>query len=199
MPLSKFARVSSGYGFPCAMQGKKNKELPFYKVSDMNLYGNEVNLEVANNYVSREDLRTLNARTFQIDSIVFPKIGAAISTNKKRMLGVEGLVDNNIMVVTVYNHEVAIPRYLFHYFLTMDLRVFATNSGAVPSIRKTAIQDINIPLPPLDEQRRIVKILDSFEALVNDISSGLPAEIEARRKQYAYYRDQLLDFPELKA
>ncbi len=53
-----------------------------------------------------------------------------------------------------------------------------------------------IPIPSLEEQERIVAILDKFDALVNDISQGLPAEIEARRKQYEYYRDKLLTFKE---
>ena len=53
---------------------------------------------------------------------------------------------------------------------------------------------ITIPIPPLSEQERIVDILDKFDALVNDISQGLPAEIEARRKQYEYYRNKLLTF-----
>ena len=55
------------------------------------------------------------------------------------------------------------------------------------------------PLPPRPEQERIVAILDKFDALVNDISSGLPAELEMRRKQYEYYRDRLLTFPKKKA
>lgn len=53
-----------------------------------------------------------------------------------------------------------------------------------------------IPVPSLEEQARIVAILDKFDALVNDLSSGLPAEIAARRKQYEYYRDRLLTFKE---
>ena len=53
---------------------------------------------------------------------------------------------------------------------------------------------ITIPIPPFSEQERIVAILDKFDALVNDLTSGLPAEIEARRKQYEYYRDKLLNF-----
>lgn len=53
---------------------------------------------------------------------------------------------------------------------------------------------IIIPIPPMEEQQRIVAILDKFEALVNDISEGLPAEIAARRRQYEYYRDKLLTF-----
>ena len=56
---------------------------------------------------------------------------------------------------------------------------------------------IKLPIPPLDEQKRIVAILDRFDALCNDISSGLPAEIQARQKQYEYYRDKLLTFPPL--
>jgi type I restriction enzyme S subunit len=56
------------------------------------------------------------------------------------------------------------------------------------------IRNYRIPIPPLSEQKKIVSILDKFDALVNDISIGLPAEIEARRKQYEYYRNKLLTF-----
>lgn len=59
------------------------------------------------------------------------------------------------------------------------------------------IRKFVIPLPSLEEQRRIVSILDRFDALCNDLTQGLPAEIEARKKQYEYYRDKLLSFPEL--
>ena len=64
----------------------------------------------------------------------------------------------------------------------------------MPRGNKEKIMQFPIPLPPLSEQQRIVSILDKFDALVNDISIGLPAEIEARRKQYEYYRDKLLTF-----
>ena len=56
------------------------------------------------------------------------------------------------------------------------------------------VKQKSIPVPPLEEQERIVSILDRFDALTTDITAGLPAEIEARRKQYEYYRDQLLTF-----
>jgi len=51
------------------------------------------------------------------------------------------------------------------------------------------MERLQVSVPPLEEQARIVAILDQFDALVNDLSSGLPAEIKARRQQYAYYRD----------
>jgi type I restriction enzyme S subunit len=57
------------------------------------------------------------------------------------------------------------------------------------------VKTFSIPLPPLEEQERIVAIFDRFDALTMSISEGLPAEIEARRKQYEYYRDKLLSFP----
>ncbi|MGL4791453.1 MAG: restriction endonuclease subunit S, partial [Anaerotignaceae bacterium] len=69
--------------------------------------------------------------------------------------------------------------------------------GKICSISAKGLEKAKIPLPPLAEQQRIVDILDRFDTLCNDISTGLPAEIEARKKQYEYYRDKLLTFKEL--
>ena len=64
----------------------------------------------------------------------------------------------------------------------------------MPRGNKDAIMEYILYIPSLEEQSRIVSILDRFDSLCNDITSGLPAEIEARKKQYEYYRDKLLDF-----
>lgn len=74
------------------------------------------------------------------------------------------------------------------------LRTIRKSGGSVTSLDTKKLKDFKIPAPPLEEQRQIVAILDKFDALVNDISTGLPAEIAARRKQYEYYRDKLLSF-----
>ena len=66
--------------------------------------------------------------------------------------------------------------------------------STLKTITKEEFTKFQIPLPPISEQEHIVRILDKFDALVNDISIGLPAEIEARKKQYEYYRNQLLTF-----
>ena len=66
--------------------------------------------------------------------------------------------------------------------------------GAQPQFNTGAISQVNIPLPSLEEQNRIVSILDRFDRLTNDLTTGLPAEIEKRRQQYEYYRDKLLTF-----
>lgn len=94
------------------------------------------------------------------------------------------------------------PKYI-SYFINSPLFHKQINKGItgtkVRRISAVAIGKVKIPIPPLEEQQRIVNILDKFDALVNDLTSGLPAEIEARRKQYEYYRDQLLTFKELSA
>ncbi len=69
--------------------------------------------------------------------------------------------------------------------------------GTVKSISMNDLQQIQIPIPPLEIQQEIVKILDQFSALTTDLLAGIPAEIEARKKQYEYYREKLLTFKPL--
>ncbi|MDD6584884.1 MAG: restriction endonuclease subunit S, partial [Bacteroidales bacterium] len=86
-------------------------------------------------------------------------------------------------------------KYLY-YYLKHNETAFLSNQqkGGIPAVSKKQVEDFSIPVPPLAEQQRIVDILDRFDKLTTDITAGLPAEIEARRKQYEYYRDQLLTF-----
>ena len=91
-------------------------------------------------------------------------------------------------------------RFLFHVLRNSASKISAlcTFQG-IPALNKARLEKLTVPVPPLDEQRRIADILDKFDALVNDLSVGLPAELAARRKQYEYYRDRLLTFKELAA
>lgn len=89
-------------------------------------------------------------------------------------------------------------RFVEIYLNSIDLTPFVTG-GAQPKLSQANLNKIPIPAPPLADQRRIVAILDHFDALVNDLSIGLPAELNARRKQYEYYRDKLLTFREAAA
>jgi type I restriction enzyme S subunit len=85
------------------------------------------------------------------------------------------------------------------YWITSRAGVFPRRGSAQPFISKGDADAVLIPVPPLEEQARIVAILDAFDSLVNDLSVGLPAELAARRKQYEHYRDRLLTFKEAAA
>jgi type I restriction enzyme S subunit len=86
-------------------------------------------------------------------------------------------------------------RFLYYLLVCQEklLRSRVRRAG-IPTLDNSVVENLKIPIPPIEEQNRIVSILDKFDALVNDISAGLPAEIAARRKQYEYYRNKLLTF-----
>ncbi len=89
-------------------------------------------------------------------------------------------------------------KYITYLLQTNDFKNYKrkyAQGTKVIRVKPEKILNYNIPIPPLSEQERIVEILDKFDALVNDLTAGLPAEIAARRKQYEYYRNRLLTFP----
>lgn len=104
-------------------------------------------------------------------------------------------------LIIMSNGGKCLSKYIVHYFHT--LKGFkalnpAITGGTIKHVLAGKIGKIKVPCPPIEEQTKIVNILDKLEKLCNDISEGLPAEIEARQKQYEYYRDKLLTFKELK-
>lgn len=114
----------------------------------------------------------------------------------------DGGTNGDVLDIRVNNTETILPRYL--YFLLASDNFFAydmqhSKGAKMPRGSKNAVMNYPIPVPSREEQQRIVDILDRFDKLCNDISEGLPAEIEARKKQYEYYRDKLLSFKEKEA
>lgn len=99
----------------------------------------------------------------------------------------------------VYTHSMN-PRYVGHFFRSAEFqnaKLKYITGTKVLRVSGDSMEKIAIPIPPLEVQQRIADILDSFDSLVNDLHEGIPAEIEARRQQYAYYRDALLSFKRL--
>ena len=86
-------------------------------------------------------------------------------------------------------------KYLFYYcFLLADFCRENLQQGNFASVDMSKFNKFEFPIPPMDVQERIVKVLDNFDAICSDLGIGLPAEIEKRQKQYEYYRDKLLSF-----
>lgn len=99
--------------------------------------------------------------------------------------------------IRLQSEEQVLSKFLY-YYMTSAFKGFIVSKSVgatATSIRKPMIEEFPIPIPPLSEQARIVEILDKFDTLTNSISEGLPLEIQLRRQQYEYYREQLLAFP----
>lgn len=90
-------------------------------------------------------------------------------------------------------------KYLYHYFVATFPKYIGQQmyQGSVPSIRRPMLNKFQVAIPSLDVQSRIVNVLDNFDAICSDLKIGLPAEIEARKKQYEFYREKLLAFHEI--
>ncbi len=137
-----------------------------------------------------------NKKYFEHGDILFAITGESVEDIAKSCayVGNEKCLAGGDIVVVKHNQN---PKYLSYALSTTNARL-QKSSGKVKSkvvhASTESIKGITIPVPPLDVQRQIVQILDRFDALCNDLTQGLPAEIEARRKQYEYYRDQLLNF-----
>ena len=191
----------------------------YVKVSlkDISEYSNKrisASILTSNNYVSVENL--LSNKRGRKDAEIIPQesnliqfisndilIGNIRPYLKKiwfsdRMGGTNG--DVLIVRIKDFLSEIVVPRYLYHC-LASDNFFHYNNSFAkgakMPRGDKTAIMDYEFDLPSVEVQQYIADILDRFDKLCNDLSEGLPAEIEARKKQYEYYRDKLLTFKEL--
>lgn len=96
-----------------------------------------------------------------------------------------------------YTHKNKVFLKFIYYYLKNNLQYFRNASlqmGSLPQISLKVTENFKIPIPPLEKQKEIVEILDQFDKICNDLTAGLPYEIELRKKQYEYYRDALLSF-----
>ena len=111
-------------------------------------------------------------------------------------IGDEDIAVSGHTAIIHHNQNSKYLSYFFHSEAFFKQKIKLAHGTKVIEVTPDRINDIVINLPTLKEQERVVSILDRFDSLCNDISEGLPAEIEARQKQYEYYRDKLLIFKE---
>lgn len=161
-------------------------DIPFYKIGTFG--------KTADAFISRalfEDYKT---------NFPFPKKGA-ILISAAGTIGRSVIYDGkpayyqDSNIVWIDNDEsIALNKWLFYCYQMSPWHI--STGGTIARLYNDNIANAEIPLPPLDMQERITSVLDKFNALCTDLASGLPAEIEARKKQYEYYRDKLLTFKE---
>jgi type I restriction enzyme S subunit len=147
-------------------------------------------------YTNKESIT--GRKYFEYGDVLFAITGESVSEIAKSCVyvGNEKCLAGGDIVVMKHNQN---PKYLAYALSTADAQNQKSKGKVKSKVVHSsipALREIIVPIPSLDEQARIVAILDRFDTLTTDLTSGLPAEIEARRKQYEYYRDKLLTFRE---
>ena len=174
-PISFFGNFVSGNCFPIKYQGCPSGELPFYKVSDFNNAGNSRVMDKANNYIPHNVASVLSCKIIPKNSVVFAKIGAAISLERKRITGCDCCIDNNMMSFLPYQKNIA--TYMCYLLQTIRFSEFV-EATALPSLSGKTIGEIQRTFPPtIEEQIAIATVL-----------SDLDSEIEALEQKLAKYR-----------
>ena len=155
--LGEVAEIKAGFT-PSSSELHEAGEYPYYKVSDMNTAGNEVFLISTLSYVKQ------SKKYFPKGSIAFPKNGAAIATNKKRILKYDSIVDLNTGVC-IFDSDI-LPKFGYYWFQNIDFRNY-TRGGALPTLDIKTISLKKIPIPPLSIQRSIVAELDLLHSVIS--------------------------------
>ena len=132
---------------------------------------------------------------------VFPGdfvLSNSMSFGRPYISAIEGCIHDGWLAISDFQERFE-PDYLYYLLRSEAIQSEferRAGSGTVRNLNAEIVRSIEVPLVPREEQLRVIELLDRFDALVNDLSIGLPAELTARRKQYEYYRDKLLTFPE---
>ena len=153
---------------------------------------NKKTVEEVTDFITEKGLKNSSTKVFKKEATLIALVGATIG--KVAFLPYEAATNQNVAGLYPKNSDELNTSYLY-YSCTMLYEVFTNMSqDKLKMANLSFVRGLKIPIPPLLVQERIVSILDKFDALVNGISVGLPAEIEGRRKQYEYYRNRLLTF-----
>lgn len=168
--LGNLCAFKGGFAFKEVYQGQSMGELPFIKVSDMNLLGNERNIEYSNNWVSFETAKLMKAKPFPESSIVFAKVGAALLLNRRRILLRPTIIDNNMMAAVPSN--AADTEFLYQLLMAIDFARFV-QEGAVPSINQGDLSSFKLSYPYVEEQQKIAAVLSAADAEISTLEKKL--------------------------
>tara|TARA_R110000751_G_scaffold212814_1_gene316355 strand:- start:399 stop:1616 length:1218 start_codon:yes stop_codon:yes gene_type:complete len=159
--LREVGSFTSGVGFSESEQSGTSG-IPFFKVSDMNLKGNNYCMINANNYVNEEQILRLNYKPIYESSIIFAKVGAAVFLERKR-IAKNFLIDNNMMAFSP-TEDITFMKY---WFESINLSKY-TQVGALPSFRASDLGVINIRVPSSEEQKKVGEYFKSLDVLINN-------------------------------
>ena len=191
-PMGELAKFVYGYTDKAIDNGNTR----FIRITDINEQG----------CLKKDDIKYINMNEEAQKSLL--KKGDLVMARTGATFGKTLYFDDDVpsvyasfLIKIIPDNTKLLNKYYWHFTKTQlywsQANKLVTNGGQ-PQFNTPALKKIRIPIPTIDEQHKVVDILDRLDKICNDISEGLPAEIEARKKQYEYYRDKLLTFKELK-
>ncbi|WP_342140024.1 restriction endonuclease subunit S [Haemophilus influenzae] len=142
--------------------------------------------------ITEDALNNSSAKWIPANCVIVAMYGATVG---KTAINKIPLTTNQACANIEINDKLACYRYIFHYLTSKYEYIKSLGSGSQTNINAQIIKKLKVPVPPIEEQYRIVSILDKFETLTNSITEGLPLAIEQSQKRYEYYRELLLNFP----
>ena len=171
-------------------------------ITGKDIFNNSINVSERTDLITDDVIELINKRAcLETNDVLFASTGTG---TVGRMAVIDNYDNSWAVSETMFclkpKAEVIHPYYLMYALYTQSSRNQfepKISKGSVPHLKVVDLLDVKIPVPDMREQKRIIGLMRQFDLLCNDISSGLPAEIEARQKQYEYYRDTLLTFKEL--
>lgn len=191
--LSEVFDIKNGY-----TPSKANKEfwkngtIPWFRMEDIRENGRILNDSIQ--HITPQAVK--GGKLFPANSII---VATTATIGEHALITVDSLANQQFTFlskkVNRYN-ELDMKFFYYYMFVIDEWCKNNTNVSGFASVDMNKFKKLMIPIPPIEEQERIVAILDKFDSLVNDISEGLPAELTARRQQYEYYRNKLLTFDE---
>ena len=165
--IGEVATLKSGTSLPSEIENEGGN-VPYIKVGDMNYSGNEYYITTSSRYVTE---KTAGKGIFEIGTVIFPKRGGAIGTNKKRLTTLPICADLNVMGVTP-NKSHILPSYLMAYFDLVDLGSL-DNGSSVPQINNKDIAPLRICIPPIDLQNEFAKFVEETDKLKLSVQQAL--------------------------
>lgn len=193
VPLGEICNVQAG-GTP------SKKEKQYWTDGTIKWLGstvcqNQKTVDSVTDYITELGLEKSSARIMPKDATLIALVGATIG--KVAFLPFEAAINQNIAGVYPKHPDKVNPSYVYYACTMLYPEFIGISQGKLALANLSFVRGLKIPLPSIEVQEHTAAILDRFDAICNDLTSGLPAEITTRQKQYEYYRDKLLTFKEL--
>ncbi len=173
-PFGTIVKIVSGNTPKGLEEIGKNGSVQFYKVSDMNLEGNEIEMNFSKFNLTKAEIGQLKIKLYPKGTVIFPKRGGAILTNKKRILATESAFDLNLMGA-LPNEKVS-SKYLFYWFVKLDLGKIYDGSN-VPQINNKNVEPLEFPLCSMEDQHLIVQEIESRLSVCDKVEETITTSL----------------------